>query len=110
MLRCRALLPGDPTRRGAQIGPLLLLLLGGANSALPAYASSAGKVAGSTGDAPHSRWREGPVRYIITSDEDLEFKQLSTDEARGRFIERFWARRDREPRTLINEYRLEFWQ
>jgi len=61
-------------------------------------------------DRPTVRWREGPVRYIITVEEEREFIQLRTDEARGRFIERFWFRRDPQPRTLLNEYRLEFWR
>jgi len=61
-------------------------------------------------DLPASTWREGPVRYIITAGEDREFQQLRTDEARARFIERFWFRRDPEPRTLLNEYRIEFWR
>ncbi|HET9480592.1 MAG TPA: GWxTD domain-containing protein, partial [Candidatus Polarisedimenticolia bacterium] len=60
-------------------------------------------------DHPVDRWREGPVRYIITAEEDREFKQLSSDEARGRFIERFWARRDPNASTLVNEFRREFW-
>ncbi|MFQ5700348.1 MAG: GWxTD domain-containing protein [Acidobacteriota bacterium] len=60
-------------------------------------------------DHAEAQWREGPVRYIITIDEEREFKQLEDDEARARFIEAFWARRDPEPRTLINEYRHEFW-
>ncbi len=61
-------------------------------------------------DQPQARWREGPVRYIIASEEDKRFKQLATDEDRARFIEIFWARRDPDPRTLINEYRYEFWK
>ncbi len=65
---------------------------------------------GDVPERPESRWREGPVRYIITPDEDREFKQLATDEDRARFIERFWGRRDPDRRTLINEYRYEFWK
>jgi GWxTD domain-containing protein len=61
-------------------------------------------------DQPTARWREGPVRYIITAEEDREFKELTSDDARHRFIERFWFRRDPESRTLVNEYRLEFWR
>lgn len=101
---------GHLTRRGALIGLLPALLLGPTTLALPANGSPPPRPAVPTSDAPHFRWREGPVRYIITSDEDLEFKQLSSDEARARFIERFWSRRDREARTMINEYRLEFWE
>lgn len=61
-------------------------------------------------EQPDARWREGPVRYIITTEEDLEFRHLGSDEARQRFIERFWFRRDPDSRTLLNEYRLEFWR
>ncbi|MGH9869475.1 MAG: GWxTD domain-containing protein [Candidatus Polarisedimenticolia bacterium] len=57
-----------------------------------------------------SRWREGPVRYIITAEEDREFSELREDEARRRFIDRFWARRDTEPDTLVNEFRRRFWE
>jgi len=60
-------------------------------------------------ERPFERWREGPVRYIITSEEDREYKELKSEENRSRFIETFWARRDPNPRTLINEYRREFW-
>jgi len=60
-------------------------------------------------EQPLERWREGPVRYIITSDEEREYKAIQTPEQRARFIEIFWARRDPDPRTLINEYRREFW-
>ncbi len=61
-------------------------------------------------DAPDPRWREGPVRYIITRSEDKEYLQLDTEEARRRFIEAFWRRRDPSPGTPGNEYRATFWQ
>ncbi len=87
--------------------PLLLLALTAAGAA-----SRGGRPQqGSTStDQISSQWREGPVRYIITADEDREYIDLRDDESRGRFIERFWARRDTLPRTLINEYRREFWE
>ncbi len=61
-------------------------------------------------DKPIPEWREGPVRYIITKWEDNEYKSLKTEEARARFIEEFWQRRDTTPDTPGNEFRAEFWK
>jgi GWxTD domain-containing protein len=91
----------DP-RRGGPGAFLALLLLSAAVTA----AASRGEA---PADRPQAIWREGPVRYIITTEEDREFRRLREDEDRLRFIERFWYRRDPEPRTLVNEYRHEFW-
>jgi len=54
-------------------------------------------------------WPDGPIRYIIRSDEAKAFKGLPDDVARLGFIEQFWARRDPTPGTLANEYRQTFW-
>ena len=56
-------------------------------------------------DAPGERWREGPVRYLLSKDEDAAFRALRTEEERARFIQRFWAGRDPDPTTPENEYR-----
>jgi GWxTD domain-containing protein len=56
-------------------------------------------------DAPTSDWREGPVRYLLTQDEDQAFRRLATDAERARFIARFWASRDPDLSTPENEYR-----
>ena len=67
----------------------------------------------SAGAGPSDRadifWREGPVRYIITSTEDRQFQELQSVADRMRFIEMFWLRRDPLSATLVNEYRHEFW-
>ncbi len=55
-------------------------------------------------------WIDGPVRYITQGDEMKLFRRLETDDQRGLFIERFWARRDPSPGTLTNEYRQLFWE
>ncbi len=55
-------------------------------------------------------WPEGPIRYIIRTEEAKAFKGLSDDVARLAFIERFWSRRDPTPGTLANEYRQAFWE
>ncbi|OLE64907.1 MAG: hypothetical protein AUG03_07195 [Acidobacteria bacterium 13_1_20CM_2_68_14] len=60
-------------------------------------------------DAPTALWREGPVRYLLTKDEDDAFRALATDEDRAAFIHRFWASRDPVGSTPENEYRAIFY-
>src|SRR5437867_5826034 len=45
-------------------------------------------------DAPTERWREGPVRYLLTGPEDEAYRLLSTEADRAAFIHKFWASRD----------------
>lgn len=59
-------------------------------------------------DTPTAVWREGPVRYILSNDEDHEFRRLATREERAAFIRRFWQSRDPDPSTPENEYRTLF--
>ena len=56
------------------------------------------------------QWHLGPVRYIILKQEEDLFRTLKTDEDRLGFIEDFWSRRDRQPKTDENEDRAEFWR
>src|SRR4030095_16231975 len=73
-------------------------------------ASMQGAADGKNPAEPADRlWREGPVRYIITAEEDRRIRQIDTVEGRLRFIEQFWLRRDPQHATLVNEYRHEFW-
>jgi len=60
-------------------------------------------------DKPDKKWRLGPVKYLLTKDEDKEYKGLETDEARERFVLSFWERRDPTPGTPGNEYRDAFY-
>ena len=60
-------------------------------------------------DEPGERWREGPVRYLISKDEDDSFRALKSDEARAEFIRTFWASRDPIATTPENEYRTLFY-
>ncbi len=57
--------------------------------------------------ADYDRWLEEDVKYIISSRERKEFKALETDEERELFIDEFWARRDPEPATALNEFKEE---
>ncbi len=61
-------------------------------------------------DEPKENWREGPIRYILSIEEDEAYKKLRTTEARAAFIDRFWAALDPTPDTGINERREEFWR
>lgn len=55
-------------------------------------------------------WYDGPVRYIISKEEEIIFRSLETEEERAVFINRFWRRRDPTPGTKENEYRYHFWK
>lgn len=59
-------------------------------------------------DEAKPAWRNGPVRTLLTSDEDRAFKALKTDEERAKAIKDFWARRDPTPATPANEYKDDF--
>jgi GWxTD domain-containing protein len=54
-------------------------------------------------------WPKGPVRYIISGAELGHFRKLESDQERQLFIDRFWARRDPDPRGEVNTYRMTFW-
>jgi GWxTD domain-containing protein len=56
-------------------------------------------------DAPTTGWREGPVRYILSRQEDAAYRHLETREERAEFIQRFWASRDPDTSTPDNEFR-----
>ena len=62
------------------------LLLGAALGA-PAFPAE-------TEHVPGKRWRDGPVRYLMSPEEYARYGRLSTDEARRSFVERFWRRLD----------------
>jgi GWxTD domain-containing protein len=60
-------------------------------------------------DTPTELWREGPVRYLLTGEEEQAYRILSTEEERAAFIRRFWASRDPIASTPDNEYRSQFY-
>jgi GWxTD domain-containing protein len=59
---------------------------------------------------PDKDWYEGPVRYILSREEEKQYRALVADEERARFIEDFWARRDEDPSTPANEFEIRFWK
>jgi GWxTD domain-containing protein len=56
----------------------------------------------------YKEWREGPVQWIMTSDEMRAWRNVKTDEQAIEFIDLFWARRDPTPGTAVNEYHIDF--
>src|SRR5260370_18683451 len=55
-------------------------------------------------------WLERDVAYIITKDERDAFLELTTDEAREKFIETFWEIRNPSPGSPPNTYKDEIYQ
>jgi GWxTD domain-containing protein len=51
---------------------------------------------------------EGPEGLLLTKKERKQWKKVSSDEKAERFIQLFWARRDPDLKTRINELKLEF--
>ncbi len=60
--------------------------------------------------AYYKKWVNEDVIYIITDEEMAVFNNLSTDEERDQFIEQFWLRRDPDPQTAENEYKMEHYR
>ena len=56
------------------------------------------------------QWLEEVVPYIITSREKDVFLSLPTELDRGQFIETFWKKRDPNPQTQENEFKLEYYR
>jgi len=73
--------------------------------------SAVAEAAGRDPAANIKSWIDGPIRYIATKPESQTFRSMKTDEDRMLFAEKFWARRDPTPETLLtNEYRQLFWE
>ena len=56
------------------------------------------------------QWLEEVVPYIITPAEREVFLSLPNEEERGKFIENFWKRRDPEPQTPENEFKIAYYR
>ncbi len=53
-------------------------------------------------------WADGPVRYLLTSEERRSFTQMFNPVTRSEFVTAFWKARDPRPETVENEFREEF--
>ena len=58
----------------------------------------------------HKAWLEREVVYIIAKREREVFLMVESVEERNRFIEAFWRKRDPNPATLDNEYKIEHYR
>ncbi|MDP9192041.1 MAG: GWxTD domain-containing protein [Acidobacteriota bacterium] len=47
---------------------------------------------------------KGPTQYLLTKDEQKQWRSVTTDEQAKAFIDLFWARRDPSPGTARNEF------
>ena len=56
----------------------------------------------------YQAWREGPVQWIMTGDEQKAWRGLKNDDEAKAFVDLFWARRDPTPGTFENEFRAEY--
>lgn len=61
-------------------------------------------------DKNYREWLERDVPYIITKDERDEFLQLTTNDARDKFIDQFWEIRNPNPGTGTNSYKEEIYR
>jgi len=55
--------------------------------------------------AENRDWANGAVQYVMTPQEQAQWKQIKTDAEAKAFIDLFWAKRDPSASTAVNEYR-----
>src|SRR6185369_11037507 len=53
-------------------------------------------------------WGKGPAQYLMTKDEQAQWRKINDDAAAQAFIDLFWARRDPSPGTPANEFKDDF--
>ncbi len=58
----------------------------------------------------YQRWIDRDVAYIITKEEADEFRRLTSDEERDRFIQNFWEVRNPTPGAPTNPYKDEIYR
>jgi TonB family protein len=85
--------------------------LAGLQSASPQQSSAAVQSqSDATETSPYFKWLNEDVVYIISDQERVAFKKLTTDEDRKKFIEQFWQQRDPTPGTPENEFQEEHYR
>src|SRR5262249_7697650 len=62
------------------------------------------------GDSPAAddRWANGPIRYLMSKSEKVEWDRIRDPAERAAFVVKFWQARDPNPLTPENELRAEF--
>jgi GWxTD domain-containing protein len=56
------------------------------------------------------QWLEEVVPYIITEAEKSVFLSLPNEEERGKFIQSFWKKKDPDPSTTENEFKVAYYK
>jgi GWxTD domain-containing protein len=99
---------------GLRLGVLcrigIALLLGLALTATIATPARAQKLSEKRLSKSYREWLDHDVVYIIAKEERRAFLSLTSDEARDKFIERFWEIRNPTPGSPINTYKDEIYQ
>ncbi len=98
--------------RAVGFGMLLVFFSGGAGFAFqdPAPRGDDSNRRQEERENYYKKWLDQDVTYIITDEERAVFEQLSTAEERDQFIEQFWLRRDPNPETSENEFKVEHYR
>lgn len=60
------------------------------------------------GELPDERWGEGPMKWLLTSEEKRAWSQLDSGAERTEFIEKFWEVRNPRPGNSDNTFRTSF--
>ena len=58
----------------------------------------------------YQKWLGEDVRYIITVEERADFKKLTTNDQRDKFVEDFWERRNPNPGSKENAFKEEHYR
>ena len=56
----------------------------------------------------YATWADGPAGLLLTQQERATYKTITSDEAAQKFIDLFWAKRDPNLDTRVNEFRVDF--
>jgi GWxTD domain-containing protein len=88
----------------AKRGTLFLLVF----AALSALAAGVGRSSSDKKLDPESEKFYSTARLIMTGDESKIWKRLPDAESRKEFIQDFWEKRDPDPETEENEFKIEF--
>ena len=59
---------------------------------------------------PTKEWPKGPVRWLLTEEEEKQVKTIKADAERAAFVKAFWEKRDPTPGTPVNEFEVIFWK
>lgn len=56
----------------------------------------------------YASWPDGPAGLLLTQQEQTAYKTITTDDAAQKFIDLFWAKRDPNLETRVNEFKVDF--